>query len=778
MAKLITLLLLTLTGFGAAQTTGTPPANESDSQFYGQSPPVYPCPVANGTTSQAWANAFSRATKLVSQMTVEEVVNITNGWPGQCIGNTGAVPRLGVPPLCLADGPSGVRGQEFVSGFPAGIHMAATFDRTLLYQYGRALGYEFRGKGVNVALGPVAGPLGRIAVGNRNWEGLGNDPYLADVGMAGIAKGIQDAGAISSLKHWLLNEQDYRRNPSELGEALSSNVDDRTLHELYAYPFMGAIRDGASSVMCSYNRANNSYACQNSKLLNGVLKTELGFEGFVVSDWGAGHTGIASANAGLDLIMPDEGFWGSKLVEAVNNGSVARERVDDMATRVLAAWYFAGQDEGFPKVAIYDNLEKHEIVDVQNGHGKLIREMGAAGTVLVKNVNKTLPLRKPRFISVFGYDAEVPASPWKAYNVFGANNPVNLVPEDDVTGTHKVTTLNGTVITAGASGSTTPPYVISPFQALQYRIADDGGVIRWDFYSINPTPYWNSEACLVFINAYPDEGGFDRVGLSDDFSDQLVDNVASNCSNTIVVVHSPGIRLVDPWVDHPNVTAILFAGIPGQETGRSLVDVLYGDVNPSGRLPYTVARQESDYGHLLNYSTGTGSSWFPQDDFVEGLFIDYRAFDRDDITPRYEFGFGLSYTSFAYSDLMLHPFGEVSAGLPDPNIAIVAGGHPQLWDTLYTATIVIENTGNVAGSEVAQLYLGIPVEDTPARQLRGFEKVPLQPGERKTVTFALTRRDLSYWDVVAQNWRVPEGEFKVFVGASSRDLRLNGTFTI
>ncbi len=237
-----------------------------------------------------------------------------------------------------------------------------------------------------------------------------------------------------------------------------------------------------------------------------------------------------------------------------------------------------------------------------------------------------------------------------------------------------------------------------------------------------------------------------------------------------------GIRLVDPWVDHPNVTAILFAGMPGQETGRSLVDILYGDVNPSGRLPYTVARNESDYGHLLNYTRDT--SYFPQDDFTEGLFIDYRAFDREGIEPRYEFGFGLSYTTFEYSKLGLDAFGAVSAGLPDPDVAIIQGGHPQLWDTVYTASCEIKNTGAVAGAEVAQLYLGIPAPDTPARQLRGFEKVPLQPGESRTVTFALTRRDLSFWDVGAQQWRIPEGEFKVYVGASSRDFRLNGAFTV
>lgn len=269
-------------------------------------------------------------------MTLEEKVNITRGHTGQCVGNSGAIPRLNVPPLCFADAPDGIRGQEFVSAFPAGIHVAATFDRDLMYRYGHALGAEYRGKGINVALGPVAGPLGRVTRGGRNWEGLSADPYLAGAGMGAITRGIQDTGVIATPKYWLLNEQEFRRRESDLGEAVSSNVDDRTVHELYAFPFANSIREGAASVMCSYQRANNSYGCQNSKLLNGLLKTEFGFEGFVVSDWGAHHSGVASANAGLDMVMPDGGYWGKNLTDAVNNGSVNVDRLNDMVCNICA----------------------------------------------------------------------------------------------------------------------------------------------------------------------------------------------------------------------------------------------------------------------------------------------------------------------------------------------------------------------------------------------------------------------------------------------------------
>jgi len=468
-------------------------------------------------------------------MTLEEQANLTRGFPGPCSGNSGAVPRLSIPSLCFADSPDSVRGQEFVSAFPAGIHVAATFDRALMRRYGQALGAEFRGKGVHVALGPVAGPLGRTARGGRNWEGLGADPYLAGAGMGAVTAGMQAVGVMACPKHWLLNEQEFRRRPDPMGHAVSANVGDRALHELYVFPFMDALREGAVAVMCSYQRANNSYACQNSKLLNGVLKTELGFEGFVVSDWDAQQAGVASAEAGMDVVMPGAGFWGDALLEAVRNGTIKEERLEDMATRLLASWVLLGQEHDYPPVAVYPASQRHPPVDVQRDHAALIREIGAAGTVLVKNVNKTLPLKNPRFLSVYGYDATLPAVPWSDPARFGGGYGVNF----------GWNTLNGTLIVAGGSGGSTPPYVVSPFQALQERVVAAGGMLRWDFYSEDPpTAYVNSEACLVFINAYASES-FDRTSLTDAFSDRLVANVASKCENTIVVVHSAGEHSVD-----------------------------------------------------------------------------------------------------------------------------------------------------------------------------------------------------------------------------------------
>ena len=465
--------------------------------------------------------------------------------------------------------------------------------------------------------------------------------------------------------------------------------------------------------------------------------------------------------------MPVAKFWGGNLTDAVNNGSVTTERLDDMNTRLLAAWFYLNQNEGFPENAVYPYNVEHEIVDVREDHGSLIREIGAAGTVLVKNFNNTLPLRNPRFLNIYGYDAEVKAQPWNNPSRFGGGYEENF----------GWNTLNGTLITAGGSGSSTPPYVISPFKAIQDRIIADRGTLRWDFFGVNPTVYANADACLVFINAYASES-FDRTSLTDEFSDQLVNNVATNCSNTIVVIHNAGIRTVDAWIDHPNITAVLFAGVPGQESGNAIADVLYGDVNPSGRLPYTVARKESDYGHLLNGTVDLSIPAFLQSNFTEGLYIDYRAFDAQNITPQYEFGYGLSYTTFGYSNMTVERVANASlSAFPSSSVPIVQGGHPWLWQVLYRATVTITNTGKVAGHEVAQLYLGVP--NAPQRQLRGFERVGLlHPGESREVEFALDRRDLSVWNVTAQSWELQRGRYAVWVGASSRDIRQEGEIVV
>ncbi|OOQ86351.1 putative beta-glucosidase M [Penicillium brasilianum] len=772
----------------------------SDTYFYGQSEAVYPSP--NGTGSGDWAKAYEKAAAMVSKMTLEEKNNLTYGSSNTANGCSGiipAIPRLGFTGLCLSDAGNGVRDTDFVNSYPSGIHVGASWNKTLAYERGWHMGGEFRKKGVSVALGPVVGPLGRTATGGRNWEGPSNDPYLGGAIAAATVQGTQEQGVITSVKHFIANEQELYRNPTtnsenQTVESVSSNLDDKTMHELYLWPFQDALRAGAGNIMCSYNRVNNSYACQNSKTLNGLLKTELGFQGFVVSDWDAQHAGVSAALAGLDMAMPDgQTFWGNNFTEAFTNGSVPVSRLDDMATRIIATWYQMGQDDSsFPSLGVgmpYNISEPHSIVNALTSDAKPVLYEGAVeGHVLVKNVNNALPLQSPQLVSVFGYDAKAPDSmmpngksllynPW----VIGLEPALYEVGEvfvntsPDLPDYYQVA-LNGTLSVGGGSGANNGPYLSAPLDALQQRAYEDNTVLMWDT-SVAPSSIGlmeASDACLVFINAFAVES-MDRPGLHDDYSDNLVKQVASTCANTIVVIHNAGTRLVDQFADHENVTAIVFAHLPGQDSGRAIVNLLYGDENFSGKLPYTVAKNESDYGTLYNSKAAAAPyELFPQVDFDEGILIDYRYFDKHGITPRYEFGFGLSYTTFAFSDLKVSaPKKNIAAY---PSGAIEQGGAVDLWDSVATVTATVRNTGKKSGAEVAQIYVGIP--GGPVKQLRGFEKVLISAGKSAKVTFPLTRRDLSSWDVVAQKWVLQSGSYEIYVGSSSRNLPLTATMEV
>jgi beta-glucosidase len=272
------------------------------------SPPVYPSPETAGV---GWETAFAQAQSFVASLNNTEKAQVVTGTSGPCVGNIGGIPRVNFTGLCLQDGPLAIRQATYASVFPAGLTAAASWDRGLIYMRGLYIGAEFKGKGAHVALGPVVGPLGRSGYAGRGWEGYSPDPYLTGVAAEQTIWGMQQSGVQACLKHYIGNEQETHRNPSLSPnnvtiEAVSSNIDDRTIHELYMWPFANGVRAGTASIMCSYNRLNGSYGCQNSKTLNGLLKTELGFQGYVVSDWGATHSGVASINAGLDMDMPGE----------------------------------------------------------------------------------------------------------------------------------------------------------------------------------------------------------------------------------------------------------------------------------------------------------------------------------------------------------------------------------------------------------------------------------------------------------------------------------------
>ncbi|KAI5202615.1 hypothetical protein E4T39_04702 [Aureobasidium subglaciale] len=768
------------------------PLNTTILGSYGHSPAVLPSPNATGVGG--WEDAAARAKAFVAQLTLEEKSKMVTGQPGPCVGNIEPIERLGFNGLCLQDGPLAIRVADYASVFSAGVSAASSWDRDILYERGLLMGKEFRAKGAHVALSPVAGPLGRSAYSGRNWEGFSPDPYLTGIAMYETITGHQDAGVQATAKHFIGNEQETQRNPvykqnaslnTVESEAVSANMDDRTMHELYLWPFADAVKAGAAAFMCAYQRLNGSYACENSKAQNGLLKTELGFQGYVMSDWGAVHSGVASVEGGLDMNMPGGlgsygaipgvgSYFGGNITAMVKNGTVSESRIDDMIIRQMTPYYWLGQDKDFPTVdpssgllntfsPVYTwlrdwNLTGPSSRDVREDHNEAIRKHGAAATILLKNENGALPLKAPKSIAVFGNDASEPTQ--------GLFNQANYE--------------FGTIVAGGGSGTGRAVEIVTPLQAIKAKAKEDGAIVQ---YWLNNTDLAKSdikslwipkvpEVCIVMLKTWAEEAA-DRESLNVDWEgDEVVARVAAVCNNTVVVTHSSGINVL-PWADHPNVTAIVAAHFPGEESGNSLVDILYGKVNPSGHLPYTIALNGTDY----NAPPTTGINTTGIDDwqswFDEKLEIDYRYFDARDMAVRYEFGFGLSYTTFNATGLSATPAVNTITSEPE-DLPILPGGNPALWETVYTVNATISNSGKVAGAAVPQLYVSLPStapEGTPIRQLRGFEKIYLEPGQQETVVFELKRRDLSYWDVVSQQWLIPTGSFGFDIGFSSRDLR-------
>ncbi|KAM0424909.1 hypothetical protein ACHAPT_009965 [Fusarium lateritium] len=790
---------------GTEAKEGIPPHSNPQSpdtkifDQYGHSPAVYPSPKIKGLGG--WEQGLVKAKTFLEQLTLEEKAAMIDGVPGPCIGNTAPIPRINWPGFCLQDGPMGIRPASYASVFVSGVNAASTWNRTLMYERGNALGQEFKDKGAHVHLGPVAGPLGRNPYGGRNWEGFAADPYLTGVAMEETVHGIQDVGIQACPKHFIGNEQEIQRQPSHppgypksleydtqvYQESVSANIDDRTMHELYLWPFSNSVRAGAATVMCSYNRLNGSYACQNSKTLNGLLKTELGFQGYVQSDWGATHSGLASIEAGLDMNQPGGfgmfgdiwtgSFFGANVTEAVKNGTLAMERLDDMVLRIMTPYYALGQDKNYPKpdesgVKLNDfsppSTWRHNFtfsdtpfLDVRRKHAKMIRDHGAESIILLKNKGNALPLKAPKNIAVFGNDASDPSE--------GPDNFRNYE--------------YGTLAAAGGSGTGHFTYLSTPLSAIRERSAQDGALVQSvlnnSLLAFDIEPRWDSwapktpDVCLVFVKEWHEEL-VERPSLGLDWhGEKVITNVADRCNNTVVITHTGGVNVL-PWADHPNVTAILVAHYPGQESGHAAVDVLYGNTNPSAKLPYTIAYNESDYLATGTTSVNTTGPDDWQSYFDEKLEIDYRQFDAKNMSVRYEFGFGLSYTTFNMSNLRSECIAEGTITAAVEKDIVAPGGNPALWAPLYNVTVSVSNTGKRDGDAVSQLYVTFPDSTpagTPPRQLRGFDKIAIPIGESRDASFVLMRRDLSYWDVDAQQWLIPSGKFTVSVGFSSRDLR-------
>ncbi|KAF7192008.1 putative beta-glucosidase N [Pseudocercospora fuligena] len=687
-----------------------------------------------------WEAAYQAAEALVASWTIEQAANITV--------RNGVAP--GYLPFTVSDGPLGVSGGKGVSGWITPQTLASSWDISLVEYQHKAMAQEFHAKGYSVLLGPTTGPLGRSVYGSRLFEGWGSDPTARCLVLVSKLFRSKESSQVET-----------NRTASGVAETrTSSNMDDRTFHELYLWPWSDGVRNGMGSVMCVMNRVNGTIGCENDHIQNVVLKGELGFQGFIVPDATAPVNRTAGLLNGLDW---NSGYNLGNISLLLENGTLSEQVMREHAARIVATQLNYNPPQGqFPDV---DEVE-FDIVRVPESRD-FIRKAGSQSIVLLKNEGSVLPLKNVTSVGVFGLNAaNLGAGPQPILNF----------------GDYQGETYASHLGSGGGSGTAPVGYLVSPLDALTRLASSDQAFdyryILSDNYTVTPPESTGagffqstgasisayaalSDPCLVFINAFAKEGA-DRRSLRDPVGDKLVNDVATYCNNTIVVMNNAGVRLVDSWIEHPNVTAVLNAGTLGQESGNSITDVLFGTVNPSGKLVYTIAKDENGYNGEICPCC--------ECDCTEGLYIDYRHFDQADIEPRYEFGYGLSYTTFEYSNF------TVDTAVPE-DIAtyatgpIVQGGQVDLFDEIVTLSASILNTGDVAGAEAAQLYLTFPESAmSPVKQLRGFSKVFLEVNESQAVEFTLQRRDVSIWDTEAQKWKIEHGVFKALLGKSSRDI--------
>lgn len=801
-----------------------------------------------------------RVDELLSQMTLEEKIDIIGGYEAF---NIRPIERLGIPKITMADGPLGVRNYGKATAFPAGICMAATWNTDLVRRYGEAVGEECRAKGVHILLSPGLN-IYRAPMCGRNFEYYGEDPYLAARMAAAYVGGVQSRGVVATAKHFAANNQEYDRHD------ISSDMDERTLREIYLPAFRAAVVEaGAGAVMTAYNLVNGVHCSENAHLILDILKGEWGFDGLVMSDWGSTYDAVASAKAGLDLEMPSGRFMNREnLMPAIADGSLDESVIDDKVRRILRVSLRFG---------FFDRPQLLKDVPRYNPASRLAAlEAAREGLVLLKNDNRLLPLDrgKIRSIGVFGPDA-YPAvtgaggssrvEPFRAVGIWeglvqgaGEGTAVHYSPGpfadlDDcfassrfyvaVTGEEQDELrglfgeyfsnkeLSGRPATSRTDRQIDFAWTAEPVSDLgardysvrwtgfilseedgehmlavrgddgyrlyvddslvidawreqapstsfarmtlekgkQYRVRLEYFQSRWGaeihFGWIPPSDRRLWEPALlaakvdvavvcVGFDAESEGEGADRAFELPAEQIRLIDEIAAVNKSTIVVLTAGG--NVDMRGRLESVPALLHCWYPGQEGGTAVADIIFGDVNPSGKLPATFEKSWEDNACFNSYHDDDGDKRVA---YSEGVFIGYRHFDRNDIEPLFPFGFGLSYTEFEYSNL------ELSSDK-------LSG------DEKLTVTCEVRNSGALAGAEVAQLYVSDREASVPrpVKELKGFAKVRLEPGQRETISFEIDRSALAYFDVETGRWIAEPGEFEVLVGASSRDIRLRVTF--
>jgi beta-glucosidase len=804
-------------------------------------------PVRPGSAAASacpWLNrslpVSQRVSLLLARMSLADKIDMVAGaGASQMVigtGSTKPIPSLCVPAMGLEDGPNGVGdGVAGVTQLPAGVSLAATWDLPLATRYGAVIGAEERAKGTMVSLGPTVN-IDRDPRWGRSFEAYTEDPYLnAAVAEADI-DGVQSQGEMSQVKHFAVYNQETNRNTA----ADDAIVSERALHEIYLPAFWAATqRAKASSVMCAYSTINDQGACQDADLLTTTLSQRWGFSGFVTSDYGATHSTVASAEAGLDQEMPSDAYYGPALRAAVKAGQVSVATLNQMVERILTEMFrfneFADPPAGSASASV-----------TTRAHQAVSTTVAEAGTVLLKNRGATLPLRASGAGTVAVIGPAASAAPTDAgggsayvKSSFGitplqgieqaagpgtsvtyaqglpTDTSLSAIPLSDLTpsytgtgqpyvgtltapqtgtyvlavkspGQRSVLSLDGQEILAvpGTPPTTTYSAGVSLRAGQKYTVQLSGGGASAQLSWATPSQLAPgiaqavavakaAKTAVVVVSDDTESEAADRASLNlPSAQNELVSAVAAANPRTVVVIDA-GAPVVMPWLGR--VASVVDAWYPGESNGTALAAVLFGQVNPSGHLPVT-------FPAALSQVPASTPAQFPgvngQVLYSEGIDVGYRYYDAKGDTPLFPFGFGLSYTKFAFSHLSVTPrrVRNTTSG-PGPTSC---GCNGQSGGQV-TVSARVTNTGRVAGSEVAQLYLGDPaVTGEPPRQLKGFAKVTLAAGQSRTVRFTLTGHDLSFWDDAADGWVVPDGRFQVYVGDSSAlaGLPLHTSFTV
>lgn len=671
--------------------------------------------------SRAWMNKslspVQCANLLIEKMTLDEKITMVHGVsPIPVKGYVGYVPgneRLGIPALTLADGRAGVgNGAKDITLLPAPISVASSWDLSLIKEYGKVLGQEQWAKGSNVELGPSIDVV-RVPEWGRTFESYGEDPYFNGRMAVWEIEGIQSQGPIADANMYVTMNQENNRFKSD------SIVDERTLREIYFPPFEASVKEGhVGTFMCAYVKTNSVYSCENSDILNGLLRKVLKFDGWVMSDWGATHSMVGSIKGGLDQQMPDDSFYGAPLRAAVLNGEISVGALNEHVRNILVPMFRFG---------LFDKMQPGNwAANVRSPqHDAFSRSVAEQGTILLKNAQNLLPLTAKASIAVFG--------------AAGGKEPK---------------------VEGGGSSAVIAPYTVSPLDGIKKRAGAGAQVSYAEGTDLAAAGKLAGEAEVAIVFVHTDETeGDDRPDLKlPGTQDQLIAAVAAENKKTIVVLDTGGPVLM-PWIDA--VAGVIEAWYPGQEDGNAIAALLYGDYNPAAKLPLTFPRTAT------GIPTATVSQWPGIDGlstYSEKLNVGYRWYDATKTEPLFPFGFGLSYTTFKLSNLAVTPTTVDAASGAAKKVLI---------------KLEVTNTGNREGAEVVQAYVGHPAGNgEPPHQLYGFAKVQLKAGETKPVSITLDERAFSIYDVSTHSWVTPAGAYEILVGTSSRDLPLSTHVTV